>query len=493
MRSWISSAPLILLLLANAGPRAAGQVFNDPAPPPVHELADVAPPEAQQQAELKFHHAPKPLATDAVTHEWRSFLGPTHNAISTETPLLKRFDKNGPPVVWEVSRGEGYASPAVVGQRVVVFHRVGDEEVVECLHAETGRRFWKHSYPTAYEDRYGFSGGPRCQPVSDGDYVYTFGAESKLHCLKLATGQVVWKRDILREFKLEQNFFGAGTTPLLEGDLLIVNVGASGGPGLATFDKRTGKMVWGADDEWGQSYASPIPADVFGRRRVFVFAGGESEPPSGGLLCLDPTDGKIDFRFPWRADRRESVNASSPLIIGHHVYISECYGPGGALLELRADGSYRKVWSNQTLRTHFMTAIHKDGYLYGIDGHGPGNAPLVCMELKTGKEMWRIEPEWEEIERRGKEVRKYRLSPGLASLLLVDGRCLMLSEYGHLVWLDLNPQAYRELDRVRLFAAGESWSMPALSRGLLYVNQNSRGDDGTPPRVICYDLRGEKK
>ena len=113
--------------------------------------------------------------------------------------------------------------------------------------------------------------------------------------------------------------------------------------------------------------------------------------------------------------------------------------------------------------------------------------------MKTGKEMWRAEPEWEETIQRGTESRKVKLSPGLASLILVDGRCLMLGEYGQLVWLDPNPKEYRELDRTRLFLAGETWSMPALSRGLLYVCQNSRGVDGSPPRLICYDLRGDKK
>src|SRR5262249_47007716 len=163
-------------------------------------------------------------------------------AISTETPLLKQFGTKGPAVVWEVTKGEGYASPAVVGQRVVLFHRIGQEEIVECLEAETGRRFWKVAYPTADRDSFAWDGGPRCPPVSDGECVYTYGVEGKLHCLKLTTGQVVWKRDLLREFKLEKGFFGIGATPLIEGDRLIVNVGAEGGPCVAAFDKRTGKM-----------------------------------------------------------------------------------------------------------------------------------------------------------------------------------------------------------------------------------------------------------
>jgi outer membrane protein assembly factor BamB len=485
--------PLLVLPFALCGnPTVSGQTFTDPAPPRVHELPDIPPPEPKDYPGLKYRAAPKPLAPGAVTHDWRDFLGPAHNGVSTEDPLLKQFGKTGPAVVWEAPKGEGYASPAVVGERVILFHRIGDEEVVECLQAETGKRYWSTQYPTAYEDRYGWGKGPRCPPVSDGQCVYTYGTEGKLHCLKLTTGQVVWKRDILKEFRLEPNFFGVGATPLIEGDLLIVNVGADGGPCVAAFDKKTGKMVWGAGKEWGPGYASPIPAVVHGNRRVFVFAGGESTPATGGLLCINPANGKVDFSFPWRARRYESVNAASPLVVGNQVFISECYGPGGALVDVLPDGACRPAWTSRDLGTHFMTAVHKDGYLYGIDGHGPRNAPVVCLDLKTGKEMWRHEPEWEDTVPTPDGERKINRGPGLAAMMLVDGRCLMLTEYGHLLWLDLNPQGYREMDRTRLFSTADSWGMPALSRGLLYVCQNERGLDGTSRRLICYDLRGEK-
>ena len=470
---------------------AMAQNVVDPAPPKVEKLSEITPPDAKPQPELKFHKAPKPLSPNAVTHEWRSFLGPNLNATSSETPLLKKFD-TAPTLVWEVTKGQGYAAPAIVNGRVLLFHRVGGEEVIECLDAQSGQRFWKYAYASNYRDRYGFNPGPRCQPVSDGDWVYTFGAGGRLHCLKLATGQVLWQRDLVREFSIKQNFFGVGATPLIEGDTLIINIGADGGPCVAGFDKRSGKMLWGAGKEWGPSYASPIAATVHGKRRVFVFAGGESEPPTGGLLCIDPQNGKVEGQFSWRGDRYESVNASSPLIIGNQVYISECYGAGGALLDVLPDGSLREVWHNENLNTHFMTAIHKDGYLYGVDGHGPGNAPLVCIELKTGKEMWRYQPIWEEEianpTKRG--AKKWKYISGLASLLLVDGRCLMQGDSGHLVWLDLNPKEYKELSLVHLFTARETWAMPSLSRGLLYIVQNEPADDETPPRLLCYDLRG---
>ena len=463
--------------------------FEDPAPPQVNALAPIAPPSPRQQSELTFHQPPKPLSPLAQTSDWMDFLGPTHNAHSPETQLLEAFGPEGPTKVWEVERGAGYASAAAIGDRLIIFHRMGQEEVVECLQAETGQRYWAFAYPSHYTDRYGFGNGPRCQPISDGRYVYTLGVEGQLHCLELTTGRVLWQRNLREEFDLTLDFFGVGGAPLLEKDLLIINLGAPGGPSVAAFDKHSGKMVWGAGDEWGPSYASPIPAHTRAGRRVFVFAGGESRPPTGGLMVIDPDTGRVDCRFPWRGRRYESVNASSPLIVDSQVFISECYGAGGALLDIREDGSCREVWSNQILNTHFMTAIHKNGYLYGIDGHGPRNAPLICIELKTGKLMWRHEPTWLAEVTTASGSQSYPLGPSLASLLQVDGRCLVLGQYGHLAWLDLNPEGYRELARAHLFLARQTWAMPTLSKGLLYVGQNDPGLDGSPPRFICYDLR----
>ncbi len=461
--------------------------FSDPAPPTPATLPSIDSPLPSAQPELTFHAPPKPLPPGAVTQDWPCFLGPNHNAISDETKLLKSFPKAGPALVWESTKGQGYSAPAVLRERLILFHRVDDQEIVECLHADTGQRFWKFSYPSAYVDRYGYCSGPRLRrPVIDTDRIYTLGAEGKLHCLKLATGQVLWKRDLAAEFKLPQNFFGVGATPLIDGDLLILNVGAPNGPCVAGLDKLTGKMLWGAGDKWGPSYASPIPATVHGQHRVFVFAGGESRPPTGGLLCIDPSNGHVDFEFPWRSRRHDSVNASSPLIIGDQVFISECYGTGGALLDIAADGSFKETWTTTDLGTHFMTAIHKDGFLYGVDGHGPLDAPLVCVELKTGKTLWRAEPDWSETV----GERASASTPARSSLLQVDGRCLCLGEYGHLAWLDLNPSGYKELDRTWLFAAEETWTLPALSRGLLYICQNTRDTlHNKPSRLLCYDLR----
>ena len=426
---------------------------------------------------------PRPLASNAVTSDWPNFFGPTHNNVSTETRLSRELP---PPLIWEFQRGTGYSAPVVAGNRLVLEHRIGDEEVIECLHAETGVGQWQFRYPTAFEDRYGYNNGPRSSPVIDGEQVYTMGAEGKMHCLELRSGEVIWRHDLREDYAVTQDFFGTASTPLLEGELLIVNVGAPGGPTVVGFDKTTGDEVWRAGTEWGPSYASPVPAVVHGERRVFVFAGGESTPPAGGLMSIDPATGGVDFTFPWRSRTYESVNASCPVVFDNKVFISASYRTGSALVEVLPDFTHRVLWTTQEFGLHFNTAIHRDGYLYGFDGRNEGDSSLACVDVETGAIVWREIPEWREtINERSVIAGTYR-----GSLMDVDGAFLCLGELGHLLWINLTPEGYEEVSRAWLFPARESWVPPVLSRGLLYVSQNARGLlRETSPRLLCYDLR----
>ena len=468
----------------------APKVFVDPAPPEFQGLSGKAPPQPRTHPDIQFYDKPKPLHPDAVTHDWVSFLGPTHNAVSTETHLLEELDDTQPKLAWALRKGTSYTSPAIQGEYLVYLHRVGNVERVECLHPESGDLYWQFEYPTDYRDRYGYNNGPRASPVIDGDRVYTYGALAQLHALELKTGELLWKRNIAEEFKAPQDFFGISNTPLVEGDLLIINVGAPGGPTVAAFDKLTGKLVWGAGAEWGPSYASPIPAVIHGKRRVFVFAGGDSRPPAGGLLSIDPANGKVDFTYPWRSRSYESVNASTPTVIGNQVLISASYKTGAVLLDILPDLSREVLWTNFDFALHFTTAVHKNGYLYAFDGRNEPDAGLSCIRLRNGEEVWRIEPEWKETVTTGGRSREITMSTFRGWLMPVDDRFLALGEWGHLLWLELSPEGYKELSRTWLVKARETWALPVLSRGLLYVSQNTKSLDGDPPRLLCFDFRG---
>jgi outer membrane protein assembly factor BamB len=356
--------------------------------------------------------------------------------------------------------------------------------------SETAEPLWTFEYPTDYVDSYGYNYGPRCCPVVDGERVYIFGPEGMVHCVRAIDGKLVWKVDTKADFGVIQNFFGIGSTPVVEGDLLLAQVGGSpkgseevdfsrlkgNGSGLVAFDKYIGKVKYKATDELA-SYASPVVATVGKRRWCFIFA-------RSGLVGLDPANGKVEFHYPWRSKMLESVNASNPVVVGDKVFISETYGPGSALLKVKPGGC-EEVWTDaekdrgeKSMQCHWNTPIYVDGYLYGCSGRHEDNAELRCIEFATGKVIWS--------------------EPNLTrtSLLLVDGHFVCLAEDGTLSLLKVNPKKYDLVSSVVLQAqeaGGRSrnllqkpcWAAPILSHGLLYV----RGSD----RLLCLELIPAKK
>jgi len=513
---------LLLLLPASAEPWTAG----DPAPPKVTPVpADLASAPASPTPfdRLTFLAKPAPLAKDAVTSEWPRFLGPTDDAHSPETHLLADFSKGVPKLLWQVQKGDSYSTPAIQGDRLLLFHHLDKKETLECLHPETGQRYWVRDYPITYRDRYGFANGPRASPVIADGCVITLGVTSVLTCYDLATGHQLWQRDLRSEFHVPHDFFGQGSSPLVIGGKIIVNVGgkateapiddsaaryeALAQPGLSVgaFDLRSGKLLWGVQDAWGASYASPVAATIHGRQVVLLYAGGEGSPAIGGLMCIDPTDGTLLDRFPWRADEYIQATGSSPVVIPgkNRVFISTAYPKrhplGGVMVEYDQNFKARSLWQSSQFSTHWMTPIHVDGYIYGIDGETENQAQLVCFDAENGKEQWRQEVTWQDTELNG--GRPAQLGIQRASLLHLDGesddhghgKTLCLGELGTLLWLDLSPKGCQVLSHSQLFYAPHSWCLPALRHGLLYVMQNYeeqvRGKTGQ--RMMCLDLRGE--
>jgi outer membrane protein assembly factor BamB len=449
---------------------------------------------------VKFYRQPRPQVPQALGSDWPQFLGPTRDGVSPETNLLETLaqpQQNGsdPLLVWALVKGESYSAPSIRGGRLVYLHRLRDREIVECLDPESGELYWEHRYPTTYVDRYRYLNGPRATPAIDNARVYALGAQGVLKCFDLVNGHIYWERRLAIEFMLDQGFFGFATSPLIEGELVILNLGQGRlgrGGCVAAFDKHTGVLKWLSGDKWDRSYATPVAAKVHNKRVLFVFAGGMSKPPIGGLLALDPQSGAIHFRFPWRSPRYFSANASSPVISGNGVFVSTSYDIGGAMLEVAPDLSYKVAYKTDAFGSHWMTPILHEGYLYGF-----ANARLTCMEWATGKKMWSksisLSGDNASSPGTGRGADQYRPPPGqggfgIASLIRADGRYLCLGETGLIAWLDLSPDGCKILSARRLFNAKQTWTAPVLSRGLLYIAQNNP-DGAIPPRLLCYDLR----
>lgn len=412
--------------------------------------------------------------------DWPRFLGPTQNSHSSETGLLHDFPENGPPILWEIEHGLSHTAPVIAANHLVFIHLVESEEVIQCHDPATGRLIWKHAYPVQAGSSYGNPDAPRCGPVIDPgrELVFTVGLAGDLLCLRLKTGEPVWKRNLDTDFGKAPFFFARGSCPLPWKDQLILNSG--GRSCVISLDPATGKTLWEAKHDWQASYASPIPANFHGRDAILVFAGGMGDPPSGGLLVIDPRNGALAGSFPWRARLFTSVNAASPVIAGDGVFITEGYDRGGAFLDIAPDFQPKLRWEAKGFGCQFSTPVFHDGHLYGFSGTTEAASELVCYETAAGKEKWRFGQPLD-VSING---RKRQVLLGRGSLLHVDGSFLALGEFGTLAWLDLSPEGVKVRSVTQLFLAPETFGIPALSDGRLYVLQN-----GNPRRLICYDLR----
>ncbi len=386
--------------------------------------------------------------------DWPQVLGPSRNGIAEKESLVDSFPKSGPKMVWKRDVGEGFAGVAVSGGRAILFHRRGAEELVEAHDAGTGQVTWKQAFPTKYAGGISPDNGPRCVPLVHDGRVIVFGAAGDLHCVALEDGKALWSRATAKEFGAPGGYFGAGSTPIAEGNAVLVNVGGKGGSGIVAFAVADGKTLWQKTDEQA-SYSSPVAVTNDGVRQV-IFVTRYS------ALSIDPANGKVRWQFPFGA-RGPTVNAASPLVFDGHLFLSASYGVGAVYAKFSGTKAETLWANNDTMSSQYTTCVRHQGMLYGIDGRQDvGDGRLRCFDPQTGKVRWTKEPF------------------GMATLILADAKLILVKADGTLVLAAANPDEYRELSRASVLPA-TTRALPALADGLLYVRDTST--------LKCLDLR----
>ena len=384
---------------------------------------------------------PAPRVTqEGPENDWPQLLGPQRNA--TSTSVVAPWPAAGPALRWRRDVGEGFSGPAVVGERLLLFHRRGDEEIVEALDTVSGRTLWSTAYPTSYRDDFGFDEGPRATPTIVEGRVFSFGAQGVLQALDLKDGRLVWRVDTHTDFDVRKGFFGAASSPLVHEGIVMVNVGGPNGAGIVGFAADSGAVLWTATDD-AASYSAPVLAEIGGRVSALFFT-------REGLVSLDPASGEVFARFRWRSRSGSSVNAATPLIIGERIFISASYGTGAALLDV-GPASFQPVWSSDdALTNHYATSVYREGFLYGYHGRQEYGPALRAVEAATGEVAWSEE----------------RFGGG--TLILATDRLVILRERGELILADATPDAFRALARAQILG-GIVRAYPALAGGTLYA------------------------
>jgi outer membrane protein assembly factor BamB len=316
---------------------------------------------------------------------------------------------------------------------------VRNQDIVYCFDAASGREVWKHEYRLGSDPR-NFEGGPAATPTLDGNRVYTVSHQGDLFCLDAATGKPVWYKHYQQDFRAKRPQWGFAGSPLVEGNLLICDVGARGASTVA-LDKTDGKVVWKSGDD-DEGYASPVAATIAGKRTIVLFKGSH-------FVGLDAASGRELWRQEWKTSY--DVNAATPLIVGDRIFVSSGYGRGCGMFEVKG-GAVAERWQNKNLRAHFSTPVIWQGAIYGIDGQAEPKSPLVCLDVETGKVRWE-----EKV--------------GGGSLVLVDGKLVILSEVGELLIGEASPNGFKPALRQQVLGK-RCWVQPTVANGRVFCRNN---------------------
>ncbi len=376
--------------------------------------------------------------------DWPQWRGPDANGISKETGWNAQWPASGPKVLWKAQVGTGFSSFAVANGRVFTMGNTADTDTVFCFKADTGEVLWKHSYPQKLEAK-NYEGGPNATPTVDGDRVYTCSKDAEIFCLDAAKGTVVWSKKLAEELGAKKPTWAYASSVLVEGDLLLVNVGSAG----TALSKKDGKVVWSNGNDVA-NYSTPVPFIVDGKRAVALFT-------KDHIAALLVADGKELWRYPWKTSY--DINAADPIVSGNEVFISSGYNHGAALLRI-TDGKPEQVWQNKNMRNHFNSCVLWQGYLYGVD-----EKELRCVSWKDGEVKWG-DPRF-----------------GKGSLMMADGKVIGLGEKGELLIVEATPKEFKAVSRAQVLG-GKCWTAPVLANGRIYC-RNATGD------MVCLDVTGK--
>jgi len=374
--------------------------------------------------------------------------------VSADSGWTDRWPAAGPKVAWKADVGIGASSVAVVGNRVFTMgaDKEKNEDVVWCLDADNGRVLWQFTYPCKFDARQ-FEGGPASTPTVDGSLVYTLGYLGQVHCLDIRDGRVVWHKHLVDDFGGRYSSWKYAGSPLVAGNLAIFDTGGNGNSTVA-LDKATGRKVWGAGDDLA-GYATPIPFQHGDRRGVLVFK-------ARAMVALELAAGRELWRIVWKTNY--DANASTPTVVGDKLFISTGYGGSrarGALFQL-GEGEPRQIWLNQDLETKMNSAVAYGGYVYGISEKSRGQ--LMCFDMRDGAVVWT----------------EHGFAP-YGTLMIADGKLVVLDETGTLVIADATSEGYHELARAKVLDS-RSWVMPVLASGRIYAKSNLG-------ELVCLDVR----
>jgi outer membrane protein assembly factor BamB len=389
------------------------------------------------------------ICSTAPAADWPNWRGPNYNGISSETGWNAHWQDDEHKILWEASLGAGFASMAVSNGKVYAMGNIDDKDILYCFDEATGKEIWKKSYNCPLYDK-NHEGGPCATPTVDGDAIYTFSKDGDALRFEASTGEIVWHTNLSKKFGFKHPTWHFSGSPLVVDDLIILNAGSSG----VALKKADGSIAWQSGrSESGYATGAPF---INGEQKIVVL------PVSREVVAVNPKTGDVIWHFPWRTSY--DINAADPIFSGDLMFISSGYNHGCALFKI--DGAnVTEIWQNKNMRNQINSSVLWEGYLYGFDGQVGGGGKLKCIDFKTGQTKWS------------------QGGLGTGSLMLADGKLIILGERGKLVIAEASPGGFNKLASAQILR-GKCWTVPVLANGRIYA----RNADG---HLVCVDVSGK--
>jgi outer membrane protein assembly factor BamB len=406
------------------------------------------------------------LAKFAHADDWPQWRGPMRDGVWREDGILEKFPANGLKIEWRAEAGGGWSSPVVADGKVFLadseLAKPKAKERVRCFDAASGKVLWTYAYDVEYPD-WAFaadqSGGPTSTPAVAGGKVYAQGVNGEVMCLAAATGELIWRKNLTKEYGVES--FKVRASPLVDGDLLIMQVGGKPGASLLALDRNTGREVWRAVSE-EISNSSPVIVSAGGRRQLILWT-------NESVTSLDPATGAILWREAMTTSGNDSV--ATPVCTGDRLLIS------GLMFKLDADKPAATiVWPENLTATKRILSSTSTPLLTGdAVFSATQKGDLVCLDAHTGKELWRAD-----------KVTDHRTGPSI-HITPNGGAAFLYTNRGELIRARLTAAGYEEISRTQLldpvmpFGGRKiTWSPPAYANRHVFV-RNER-------EILCASL-----
>lgn len=410
--------------------------------------------------------------------DWPQWRGPNRDGVWHETGIIDRFPSPRIARRWQASISSGYSGPTVADGRVYLTDRITEPQEMErvlCFDWKTGRRLWTHGYACRYGGLQ-YPAGPRASVTVVGGRAFALGTMGHLHCCDAATGRVLWKKQPGSDYDVRVPTWGVASAPLVEGGLLIVQLGAAGGACLVGLDPNSGAEKWRALDD-PASYSAPIVIRQAGRRVLVCWTGEH-------VVGLDPASGNPYWKYPL-PPKRMVINVPTPVVHGDRLFVSAFFD-GSLMLRLHQDEPrVEKIWRRRGRSERMTDGLHamistpymQGDYLYGVDSYGE----LRCLDARTGERIW--------------EDRSAVPTARWSTIHMVrNGRQVwMFNERGELIISELSPKGFREISRAKLIEpttdqlssrGGVCWSHPAFAHRHVFA-RNDR-------ELVCASLAAEQ-